>query len=201
MSMINDALKRAKQAQTQAPEVPRPEQLELRPVESFQTAGRGNGVIVPVVLAFGALLVMFFAWKWVGRPQSAPPIEARAQTSKPLSGSEAAQPAASAAPQLPAPAPALPAEPAVTNTPVAAVTPPAPATNAVAAVEEAVAPRVVGLKLQGVVCNKSRSSAMVNGKTLFVGDRILDYRLVAVTPETATLVGLGTTNVLSLGDQ
>ena len=42
---------------------------------------------------------------------------------------------------------------------------------------------------------------MVNGKTLFVGDRILDYRLVAVTPETATLVGLGTTNVLSLGDQ
>ena len=42
---------------------------------------------------------------------------------------------------------------------------------------------------------------MVNGKTLFLGERVGDYRLVAVTADTATLVGAGSTNVLSLAEQ
>ena len=39
---------------------------------------------------------------------------------------------------------------------------------------------------------------MINGKTLFVGDRLGDMELVAVGRGSATLVGGGQTNLLTL---
>jgi hypothetical protein len=39
---------------------------------------------------------------------------------------------------------------------------------------------------------------MIGGKTLFVGDKLGDLRVVAIDKESATLVGAGQTNVLSL---
>jgi hypothetical protein len=39
---------------------------------------------------------------------------------------------------------------------------------------------------------------MISGKTLFVGDKLGDLRVVAIDKESATLVGGGQTNVLSL---
>jgi hypothetical protein len=53
--------------------------------------------------------------------------------------------------------------------------------------------------LQGIVYSK-RPSAVINGKTLFVGDRIREFRVVAITPDTAILSGAGRTNVLSLSE-
>jgi hypothetical protein len=39
---------------------------------------------------------------------------------------------------------------------------------------------------------------MIGGKTLFVGDRLGELRVVAITQDSATLAGAGQTNVLRL---
>jgi hypothetical protein len=39
---------------------------------------------------------------------------------------------------------------------------------------------------------------MIGGKMLFIGDRIGDLRVAAITPGSATLVGSGKTNLLRL---
>ena len=62
MSLINDALKRAKQA----PPPPAPShspQLHFRPVEENRTARHGFGVMMPVAFALVALLVLFLGWE------------------------------------------------------------------------------------------------------------------------------------------
>ncbi len=53
-------------------------------------------------------------------------------------------------------------------------------------------------KLQGIVFNPRRPSAVINGKTLFLGDRVAGFRVVAIGPDSATLVSGGQTNVLML---
>ncbi len=39
---------------------------------------------------------------------------------------------------------------------------------------------------------------MISGKTLFIGDKLGELRLVAIDPQSATLIGSGQTNVLTL---
>jgi len=41
---------------------------------------------------------------------------------------------------------------------------------------------------------------MIGGKTLFVGDKVGDLRIVAIGKDSATLAGGGQTNVLSLAE-
>src|SRR5437899_9884307 len=62
MSLINDALKRAKQAQTPATPPPAPH-LHFRPVEPDQTARHGFGLMMPVAFALVALLILFLVWE------------------------------------------------------------------------------------------------------------------------------------------
>lgn len=54
------------------------------------------------------------------------------------------------------------------------------------------------IRLQGIVDDPSRPSAMINGKTLFVGDMLGVMQVVAISPNSATLVGAGQTNLLTL---
>src|SRR5437660_631908 len=53
------------------------------------------------------------------------------------------------------------------------------------------------LELQGLVLNGAKSSALINGKVLFVGEGIGDVQLVAVDQEHATVALEGQTNVLT----
>jgi hypothetical protein len=89
--------------------------------------------------------------------------------------------AASAAPSSPTAAKDQQGE--VTNS--AAMTPPPP-------------PKPAPLRLQAVVFNPRQPSAIISGKTLFIGDKLGDSRVVAIDRGSATLVGAGKTNVLSL---
>jgi len=41
---------------------------------------------------------------------------------------------------------------------------------------------------------------MINGKTLFVGDKLGEWHVRAIDQESVTLVGAGQTNVLSLSE-
>lgn len=54
------------------------------------------------------------------------------------------------------------------------------------------------LKLQGIVFNPRRPSALINGRVMFVGDRIQDFRLTAIHPGDIVLIGANRTNLLSL---
>ncbi len=204
MSLINEALKRAREAQGQTPEPPPAPQL--RPVEPAQQARHGLGLVLPAAFAIVALLVLLFAWQYAQRggparkTESAPSASTatRPQTvSAPLAATtetRAAEPSTPVAPQAAANSAgtavatqaAVPAAPTVStesNTPPAAIQPlsqPPP------------------LRLQGIVYNPASPSAMISGKTVFVGDRLGDKRVVAINQLSATLVGNGETNVLTL---
>jgi hypothetical protein len=49
-----------------------------------------------------------------------------------------------------------------------------------------------------VLYNPARPSAIVGGRTVFVGDRIREYRVVRITADSVTLVSPTSTNVLTL---
>jgi outer membrane biosynthesis protein TonB len=183
MSLINDALKRAKEAQPKAAaSAPGP---QLRPVEPQQTAGRGIGITMPGVLA--VLLLAGLLALWLARPKSSAqpplPVEAKApaapvaETPKlPVTPVHVSTPSVAPA-ALPAQKPATPAQPAVT----AAAPAPEPA-----------------LKLQMVSYIPGNPSAVISGKTVAIGETVKGFRVRAITATSATLVSATATNVLSL---
>jgi hypothetical protein len=73
------------------------------------------------------------------------------------------------------------------NTPSASIAPP-------------LVPKLPPLRLQGIVFNPRRPSVVINGRTLFVGEKLGDARVVAIDRESATLVSAGGTNVLSMSE-
>jgi hypothetical protein len=83
------------------------------------------------------------------------------------------------------PAKPIPQETAPTPKPEPAITP----------TESGPAP-----KLQAVVFDPKRPSAIISGKSVFVGDKFGDSRVLAITRESVTLIGSGQTNVLVLGE-
>jgi len=205
MSLINDALKRAKAAQSQASQGPL--NLPLRPVEPGQRHARQNlGLFVPVALALVALLALFLVWRWAQTRQLGAPAEVAVRAVTPAVPAQPDQPTAPTTPPAPvqasviAPAPAPAAEPSApplaevqeTDAVAEAPTParvPAPAP-----------PKPVLLRLQGILYNPHHPSAMINGKTLFVGDTLGDLRVVAIAQNGVTLANSSRTNVLFLYD-
>lgn len=67
-------------------------------------------------------------------------------------------------------------------------------TNSAVATEPAPPP----LKLQGIVYNPRRPSALINGRVVFVGDRIRDLKISAIHADNVVLTGVGRTNLLNL---
>jgi hypothetical protein len=199
MSLINDALKRAKQAQQQTP--PAADGPALNPAEPVPAPpGSGTKNLLYLLIGcvvMGNLLLFVYASKRERKPAEPAHVAAR----------EVPAAVVAAAPAHPESAPAV--APAATvqavATPTIAVAAPelVPATNAVTEVAAVVAPapeppKPAPLKLQSVIMNASRPSAMISGKFLFVGDRIQGFRVTAIDQESVTLVGNGQTNVLQL---
>jgi hypothetical protein len=215
MSLINDALKRARESQAQAAPPP-PPALEFRPVEPTQMVHRGPSLALIATVCIAIVLAALLLWQFL-RKSPAPSTVASVPAVQ-----QAPAPAAVPAPAVavtPAPAPATAPLSAPAKVPVPAsvdpkaaiaaspeaVVPVASAAAAPVQVASAAAPAVEPVppkpappKLQAIVFRKTRPSAMISGKTLFVGDKFGDWRLVAITEETATLVGAGVTNVLVL---
>lgn len=222
MSLINDALKRAKAAQRDAP----PQANigpALRPVEPENVVRRSVGLVLPLVLAAVALLILFFVWRYAPLTRTASPQAAPADISKarartlPSSDSPAESPSVAATAPAPegakSPATSMaPPKPAVasmqliqqSNSPAtaspAANGEPAAVTNMTSSMiaTNALPAKPALPKLQGIVFDPRRPSAVINGKTLFLGDRIAGFRVLAIGHDSATLVGGGQTNVLML---
>ncbi|MGH7992070.1 MAG: hypothetical protein ACREDQ_01025 [Limisphaerales bacterium] len=89
----------------------------------------------------------------------------------------------------------VPLAAAATNQPVKAVTAnPPPGSNGVVMVP----PGPPEPKLQGILFAATRPCAIVNGKTVFVGDQINEFRVAAISKDSVTLQSETATNVLSL---
>lgn len=229
MSLINDALKRARQAQSQQapPTVAAP---ALQPVETIPYARKGLGVGLPLGLTLLALVGLLLVWELSKR--GSPPGRITASIQAPVAATESptVSRSGSAVEKVP---PVVRRAPAVVSTPssklASATTTAAPAvvsqgnasnvsstgpattvkSNPVPALaanpapagitaQPAPIPAPAPLKLQGVVYNPRRPSAVINGRTLFVGDRFRGFRVLAIRPTSAVLVGAGRTNVLVL---
>lgn len=183
MSLINDALKRAKKAQQENPP-PTPD-LEFRPVEPAQGHSRSSLYLAGAVLGLIVILGLGGLLVWVVTQQREASLPVEAKTLVPAVPVEVAPvpPPAVATPELAAPVSSP--EEAMTNTLPAAVVEPPPAPE---------------LKLKGIFFNPRRPSAVVNDRTVYVGDRVSGFSVLAITPETVTLGNTTETNVLSLSE-
>ncbi|HXI71929.1 MAG TPA: hypothetical protein VNN22_16355 [Verrucomicrobiae bacterium] len=205
MSLINDALKRAQEAQRPNPvsgaasirtiEPRRPE----RPVTS-----RLLVVVIFVLLSaafafIGLAMTGRLAKKNAAPPKTAPvtPVAAATAPSKPVAApAPAVVPAPTAAePVAAAPNAAVP----IAITPAAASQPaPPPAPVVVPPPPPLVLPE--SLHLQGVAYDPVRPWAIVSGRTVHVGDLVKGVRVVAINANSVTFGSNGQTNLLYVGD-
>ena len=169
MSHINDALKRAQQAQQENPPATPP--LEFRPAEPDQQPHRrptglhiGLAVVVVAILGLSILLVRVI----MQSDSSTLPAAARVID------------------------PPLAPLAAVSNAPAD------PKTNAVVDVAAAMTNSPAPMKLQGIFFNPRNPSALVSGQSVSLGDHVGGFRVVGISPVAVTLVSATATNVLSL---
>jgi len=202
MSLINDALKRAREAQDQAPPPP-PSSLEFRPVDPAQLVKHGPSLTLIVTACIALILGGLLTWQWLSK--SAANHSVVAKTAPP----EQSAPPPATTPALPAPPPVSAPSPAVEAKTIASTATPVSegSTSSIPAIQESApvsvaasepAPKPAPPRLQAIVFRRTRPSAIISGKTVFIGDKFGEWRVVAISQESATLVGGGQTNVLIL---
>ncbi|HMP84061.1 MAG TPA: hypothetical protein PKA41_15285 [Verrucomicrobiota bacterium] len=218
MSLINDALRRAKHSQPAT--TPAEVSHALRPVEATAVAHRNSSnlllpVLIVVLLVGGGLFIGIALSQRGGKGavtvnarQPAP--EVVPQAAQPVVSTPAPQPAVQPVAVVPAPAPQpavqanatppVPAQAAVVTMPVAATT--ATMTNEAALVApvEVVPPKPALPIVRGIFFNPTRPSAVLNTKTVLVGDSYSGFRVLSITRDGVTVVKEGVTNVLTLAE-
>ena len=224
MSLINDALKRAKQAQDRHPALP-PSGPPLQPAVQLSSP---PSAIPWIAGALAVLLLscwfLFLSWRGYHRHPQAQ-IGDRERTASPAGTPKTAQALARS------PGANLPSSPTVplTNFTVPLAVPPAsgsppltgtnlasaggaverrsgvsanlvvePKTNQVPVEPALPEPAPSSLKLQGIFYGASRASALINGQTLFLGDEIDGAKVLSIERHAVRLFLGGKTNVLKL---
>ena len=157
MSLINDALKRARESQRNDPPSGAP---PLPPVESPARGGAG-WILVAAAILFLAAAGLFIGPALFGHKVA--PVAAPRATEVP------APPRVDAAP-VPADTANIPPEPVASTNPPPAATDTNPPPPPAAPVEQLP-------KVQGVIFNPAHPLAIVNGKAVSVGDRVGDFQV------------------------
>jgi ribosome-associated protein YbcJ (S4-like RNA binding protein) len=161
MSLINDALKRASQSDRNRPR-PTETHVAMRPAAERRNGALSLWLGTGIVLALG--LAGLFFWQWWNVSHA--PVPAKVET------------AAAVAPK-PAPAP-----PPVLHESVPAPTPePAPPPPAKPVAEA----WPTNLKLNGIFFSKANARAIINGKTVVVGDEIDGIRVTKIEHSQVTV--------------
>lgn len=180
MSLINDALQRAKEAEQKNPQQP-PTDPPFRPIEPVHEEEKPRSW-KPILI--GLLIVTFFYLLWQHNRDGIAPESDNSQQGTPRISKRAPS-------QTPGQTPAPPIE-IVTMDPLpeefAALSPEV----------ETAATQPPALRLQAVFYSPTKPSAIISGETVVVGSKIRNFRVQAITPLSATLVSATETNVLRL---
>jgi hypothetical protein len=179
MSLINDALKRANEVNPQEPP-PAEGAPPLRPAEHKPRPAWSLVVFPLLALVVFALAGWFLVKGYYAAQQlKSPQTTVSARESQPEES---------------------PRETVVTNArpPIVEQVVAAPVTNPPAVTAESSPPSMPAIKLQGIFYRPSRPSAMINSKTVFVGDRVGEVKILSISRETVTLEFEGQTKVLTL---
>lgn len=187
MSLINDALKRAKQAQDNQPPPP----LAGAPLHAAPDTPAARWVLpVIVLLVLGASGVAVLLWSEHGGKTKSASVSATAPPSAPATPVVAPAPA-------PAPKLSVPAEPATQGL---AATETVPPTNAPEApvVTPATPPQPPELKLQGILYRPDKPEAIINGRTMYVGSHLGEVEITRITQDEVTVVWRKQTILLKL---
>jgi hypothetical protein len=171
MSLINDALKRAKNAQQK--NTPASGMRPMRPVEPMRPiepkrAKRDYKWILPVVVVLLIVVAVFFIA---------------------LSVTNHAVKTFIAAPEIP---PAPPVESVATPAP-----PEPPAVIGPAAINTS--PPMPPPRIQGIAYGSAHPWAIINNKTVYVGDMVDGMRVTEIARSSVTLTGNGQTNKCFVG--
>jgi hypothetical protein len=208
MSLINDALKRAKQAQAQNPFGGQPA-VPLQPVDD---TGRPNYWLRSgaALLVIGTLACSgWFFWKWWGSRGERSPALAANEAKADLAAQSKTPPQPSARKSIIQVSTnivvrsnaAVTSKPVVLSAPTnasistsqntaAAPTPPA---------EPAPPPSpFADLKLRSIIYREDRPAAVINGDMLYLGDEIRGARVVRIDRHSVTVERNGETNELRL---
>jgi hypothetical protein len=187
MSLINDALKRAKDAHESNP--PSAEvQVEFRPAgPSHQEKGASRTTLSAMIYAavvFTFLVLGIVSLKEIGRSNS---LKAAARTQPADLASAAVHPGPTKAARIQE-APAA-SQKAASAAPGLGT----PVTNQVV-----VAP--APLKLQAIFFDPARPSAIVSGETVFVGDKVRAFRVLTINRDSVSLRSGSQIKVLKLAE-
>ncbi len=198
MSLINDALKRATQAQPPSAPAPEPE-TPMQPVEPSQPPGLPV-YFIPILLLIISGACWFLVKGWETRRQSGlypEPVVVTARevpTTVPAGGSSQPIPADRQFALDAAPTPSAPVAASAPGTNSTAVTEtPAPA----GAVANDGTPKPAPFKLQGIFYRPTNPSAVVNSKTVCVGDLIANGKVKAIDRQSVTIEVGGEIKVLT----
>lgn len=173
MSLLNDALKRASQSQ-QGHDTVRIHLPPAAPVPTPASAPKSQGGLgwaLPVLVLLLVAMAVGFIWLvHLGRRVANDATVA------------AAPPSAQAVPVAPKPAASIPVAsklpmPPVTRQ-VAAAAPGAPAAHETPQIPPSVWP---SLKVQGITYYNAKWQAIVNGKTVYVGDDVKGFRIAVIS--------------------
>ena len=189
MSLINDALRKAKQSPKSQP-----------PPAAFLTgeerSRRNSSLLIRGSLLVLALLAgVALVWFAVNERHSRNDLQANARV---LTMTPPPKPNA----ETPTPAPkpveivAATPEPDIPATPTDAESAPVPAADIPPAAPEM--KKLVWPTLQGIFFHPQRPSAVMDGRTVFAGELTGEFLVLAITRQSVTLSGAGQTNVLSL---
>lgn len=188
MSSMNEPFKEAEATQqTRKPAKP---SLEFRPAQSThpRIAPRGPELLLPWAIAGCALLALIIVCHLLQQKNEPRVVEAKGRVAASVdAASSSARDTADPDEVNAAAALALKAKLSATNAPVAA-----PATNVTAK------PAPPPIRLQAIFYDPHHPGAMINGYTLYVGDRVGGLRIARITQTGVILVGAGRTNRLEL---
>ena len=73
-------------------------------------------------------------------------------------------------------------------------------TNVTVAIADPTPPKPAMPKLQGIFYRPARPSAVISGKNVFIGSRVGEFEVLAITQENVTIGSATQTNVLSLAE-
>ena len=184
MSLINDALKRARETQRNDPPSGA---APLSPVESPVRGSAGWILAASAILFLAAAGLIFGPALFGHKPPPALAVKTIEIPAPP--------------PVAAAPAPVVNATPAVTNVnpPTVAVENPMPATKTNLPVAAAVVEKWP--KVQGIIFDATQPLAIVNGQSVNVGDRVGNFRVKQITQNTVVFQRPdGTQKTLGIGD-